>query len=102
MKKNSAFAVRTSLLMLFCMMAVLLQAATPKPTLERIEPSFWWVSFKNPELQLLVHGEQIATTKPALSYPGVTLESVVSVENPNYLFLNLKLTGNTLPGKFTI
>ena len=102
MKKNSVFAVRTSLLMLFCMMAVLLQAAAPKPALERIEPSFWWVGFKNPELQLLVHGDQISTTKPALSYPGVTLESIVSVENPNYLFLNLKLAGNTLPGKFTI
>ena len=96
MKKNSAFAVRTSLLMLFCMMAVLLQAATPKTTLERVEPAFWWVGFKNPDLQLLVHGNQISTTKPVINYPGVVLESVVSVESPNYLFLNLKIASNAL------
>jgi len=74
----------------------------PKLTLERVEPSFWWVGFKNHDLQLLVHGDQISTTKPVLNYPGVVLESVVTVESPNYLFLNLKLSENTLPGKFNI
>ena len=102
MKRINTFIIRVTLLALFGMMAVSTQAATPKPQLERVEPSFWWVGFKNPNLQLLVHGAQISLTKPVLNYPGVTLESVLSVENPNYLFLNLKLANNTLPGKFTI
>ncbi len=102
MKRINTFIIRVTLLALFGMMAVSTQAATPKPQLDRVEPSFWWVGFKNPNLQLLVHGAQISLTKPVLNYPGVTLESVLSVENPNYLFLNLKLANNTLPGKFTI
>ena len=99
--RKGAFALRAVLFLLLCNLAIATNAA-PKPALERIEPAFWWVGFKNPNLQLLVHGSQISTTKPVLSYPGVSLESVVSVENPNYLFLNLKLAANTLPGKFTI
>ena len=93
--------LQTTLLMLFCT-AAFAAKTVQKPILERIEPSFWWVGFKNPDLQLLVHGDQISTTKPVLKYEGVVLESVISVENPNYLFLNLKLADNTLPGKFDI
>ena len=99
MKKNSPLTMRVWLIMLFCMMAVALQAAAPKITLERVEPSFWWTGFKNHQLQLLVHGDQISLTKPIVNYPGVVLESVVSVESPNYLFLNLLIGDNTPTGK---
>ena len=102
MKKLNTLFLRITLLLLFGALAASTYSATPKPLLERVEPAFWWVGFKNPNLQLLVHGDQISLTKPVLSYPGVTLESVVSVESPNYLFLNLKLAANTLPGKFDI
>ena len=94
--------MRATMLLIFGAMIASANAANPKPLLERVEPAFWWVGFKNPNLQLLVHGDQISLTKPVVSYPGVTLESVISVENPNYLFLNLKLATNTLPGKFDI
>jgi hypothetical protein len=30
-----------------------------KPTLNRMEPPFWWTGFKNPSLQLMVYGERI-------------------------------------------
>ena len=70
--------------------------------LDRVEPSFWWVGMKNPDLQLMVHGESIADTKVELTYPGVTIESVARVENPNYMFINLKITGEAQPGTFTI
>jgi len=101
MKNLNALFLRTTFLLL-CTMAVFANAAVPKPLMERVEPAFWWVGFKNPNLQLLVHGDQISLTKPVINYPGVTLESVSSVESPNYLFLNLKLAANTLPGKFDI
>jgi glycosidase len=95
--------MKSSLLLLFFSLSLSIQAAPKlKPMLERVEPTFWWVGFKNHDLQLLVHGEQISLTKPAINYQGVTLESVVAVENPNYLFLNLKIDANTLPGKFNI
>ena len=70
--------------------------------LDRVEPSFWWVGFKNNQLQLIVHGTNIAQRIPSLSYQGVVLQSVEKVENPNYLFLNLKINQSAKPGKFTI
>ena len=39
--------------------------------LERVEPMFWFTGMKQPKLQLLVHGDQIALTTVKLSYPGV-------------------------------
>lgn len=36
----------------------------------RVEPTFWWTGMKNPQLQLMVHAENIGTTRVALAYPG--------------------------------
>lgn len=70
--------------------------------IDRVEPSFWWTGMKSPSLQLMIHGEDVAGTVVSLNYPGVTLESVVRVENPNYLFVNLKISKDARPGTFTI
>ena len=68
----------------------------------RIEPPSWWAGMKHQKLQLMVHAENIAETKPVFEYSGVTLESVVIVESPNYLFLNLQLAEDLKPGTFVI
>jgi len=73
-----------------------------KPIIDKVEPMNWWVGMNNPNLQLLIHGDQIASTKVVLEYPGVTLNKVTTVENPNYLFLDLIIDPETKPGKFNI
>ncbi|WP_372950504.1 glycoside hydrolase family 13 protein [Mariniphaga sp.] len=70
--------------------------------LKRVEPMFWWAGMKSPDLQLMVYGNNISETKVSLEYPGVTLYSVSKVQNPNYLFINLKLDKNVKPGNFDI
>jgi glycosidase len=70
--------------------------------LERIEPMFWFTGMHNPKLQLLVHGDHIASTTVSLNYPGVKLLKVNQVENPNYLFLDLELSSSAKPGTFPI
>jgi len=70
--------------------------------LERVEPMFWFAGMHNPKLQLLVHGENIANTTVALTYPGVKLVKVNKVENPNYLFLDLTIAPAAKAGKFPI
>lgn len=70
--------------------------------LERVEPMFWWVGMENPNLQLLVYGDDIGTTEVELDYDGVTLEKVHKVENSNYLFVDLKIAENAQPGEFNI
>jgi glycosidase len=72
------------------------------PELERVEPAFWWTGMKNPKLQLLVHGKNIAERKPSFNYPGVKLVRISKVENPNYLFLDVEISSVTKPGAFTI
>jgi len=71
-----------------------------KTSLQRIEPMNWWVGMKNPNLQLLVYGENISATNLVINYPGVTLKKVHLVENPNYLFVDLVIAPETKPGKF--
>ncbi len=70
--------------------------------LERVEPTNWWVGFKNTSLQLLVKEENIGNSKPSISYAGVTIEKVNKARSKNYLFIDLKIDKTTKPGKFDI
>ncbi|NLR91604.1 glycoside hydrolase family 13 protein [Flammeovirga agarivorans] len=91
---------------LFTVLLVLLQlhvlAVGKKVTIDHIEPAFWWAGMQHPTLQVLVHGEAISDLMPSLSKEGVVLEEVIKVENPNYLFLNLRIDQAVQPGKFPI
>lgn len=58
----------------------------------RIEPSFWWAGMKNPELQILLYGNQLAEWSVAINTTGVTLQEVVHQNNPNYLILYLDIS----------
>lgn len=69
---------------------------------DRVEPLFWWIGMKNPNLQLMVHGTDIATSEISLNYPGVHLASVAHQENPNYVFINLVISPDAQPGTFQI
>ena len=67
----------------------------------KIEPAFWWSDMKNPELQLMVYGKDIAGYRPSVSYPGVQVKSSVALESPNYLLIYLDVAA-AQPGKFDI
>lgn len=69
---------------------------------DRLEPLFWWIGMKNPTVQLMVHGTNIAFSQVNLDYPGVSIETVTRSENPNYLFIDLKISSETKAGKFPI
>ena len=67
--------------------------------IDKIEPSFWYIGMKNPELQLMVYGEDIASCDVSVHYPGVNLSSVVKLESPNYLLVYLSLDKDVKAGK---
>lgn len=92
---------KLQLLSILLLLPVLLLAKS-KTTLERVEPAFWWVGMQNPELQLLVKGNDISSCDVVFDYPGVILEQIIKVESPNYLFLNLKICPEAIAGKFNI
>lgn len=66
--------------------------------IEHLEPLHWWVGMHNTELQLMVHGRAIAELRPQLDYAGVELLGVERTDNPNYLFVNLRITDAAKPG----
>ena len=70
--------------------------------IERMDPACWWVGMKNPELQIMVYGENIADAQVHIDYPGVRLKEAVGVENPNYLFLYLDISEKASPGVMDI
>jgi neopullulanase len=72
------------------------------PSIQRVNPTNWYVGMKNPNLQLLVYGKNINDCEVKISYPGVTLEKINKVENPNYLFLDLNIDPITKAGQFDI
>jgi len=67
---------------------------------QRIEPPFWWTGMKNPEIQVLVHGNQISDLQPEFT-PEITIKKIEKTENPNYLFITLD-TKNLQPGSYKI
>ena len=87
-----------SILLCFLMNALLAQTTS----VQRINPTNWWVGMKNPKLQLLVYGKNIGDCDVKINYPGVALEKVNKVENPNYLFLDLTIAPATQAGQMMI
>ncbi|GHT74250.1 alpha-amylase [Bacteroidia bacterium] len=70
--------------------------------IDRVEPAFWWTGMNNPELQILVHGKNIARSQVQLDYPDVRIKEVVKVENPNYLFIYLEIGKEARPGTLNL
>ena len=59
---------------------------------EKVAPTFWWAGMQNPELQILLYGEGIASADVSLQARGVELRDVVKQQNPNYLLLYVDLS----------
>ena len=81
-------------LVLACLLFLKLSAQTAT----QLYPTHWWTGMKNPKLQLIVHGNNIAANDFRISYPGVQLAKVNRVENKNYVFLDLVVTSIAKPG----
>ena len=71
-------------------------------SLERVEPSNWWINFKDSSLQLLVKEPTIGDSKPSISYAGVTIKNVHKAKSNNYLFIDLEIDKKTKAGTFDI
>lgn len=58
----------------------------------RVEPEFWWADMVNPTLELMLHGDNIASMQASLqTLTNINIIEQSSSENPNYLFIKLSL-----------
>ena len=76
--------------------------ATDSYKIDHLEPPFWWAGMVDDHLQIMVHGQHISELNPEISYPGISILGINKITNPNYLFINLKLSSNIKPGEFDI
>ena len=101
------------MLRLFLLTAILManmmtmSAAKKSSTvIDRIEPTDWFVGMKNPSVQLMVYGKGIRETEAVTTdYPGVTIDSLVRLDSPNYLLVYLNVKGaeaGTMTLKFEV
>ena len=69
-------------------------AAKPKPVIDRIDPTDWFVGMKNPSVQLMVYGKGIRDAQSVTTdYPGAVIDSLVRLDSPNYLLVYMNLKG---------
>jgi len=88
---------------LFLLMAVAMGWLTAHAAVkvDRIEPTNWYVGMKNPSVQLMVYGEGIRDAEVNIDYAGVTIDSLVRLDSPNYLLVYLNTRG-AQPGTMDI
>ena len=69
-----------------------------------VYPTHWWAGMKNPKLQLMIHGQNIANGSGdiKINYPGITVEKVHKVESKNYLFADINISPQAKAGSFKI
>lgn len=83
----------------FALMALLalfgLQHTVSAAIIKKVAPTFWWADMKNPELQILLYGDNISSSDVSISSKDILLKDVVKQENPNYLILYMDLSEAT-------
>ncbi|MGL5937905.1 MAG: glycoside hydrolase family 13 protein [Phocaeicola sp.] len=92
--------MRKNLLLFMLITLAGIESLCAATIVKKVEPTNWWADMKNPTLQVLLYGEQLASYEVSISSPDIYLKEVVKLENPNYLLLYLDLseaTPQTLP-----
>lgn len=68
---------------------------------KKVDPAFWWSGMKNSELQIMLYGDDIASSDISITSKTATIKEIVKLENKNYLILYLDLSESE-PEKFNI
>ena len=66
-----------------------------------VEPAFWWSGMRHNTLQLMIHGEGIASFRAEVMSDNVYLQETVILSSPNYLILYLDIS-QSVPETFDI
>lgn len=56
--------------------------------IEKMEPPFWWSDMKNPDLQVMFYGKNLAEYQVS-SEGKFIIKEIIKTENPNYIFATI-------------
>jgi hypothetical protein len=94
--------MKRTLLFAILLANVLTMSAAKKLVIDRIDPTDWFVGLKNPQVQLMVYGKGVRDVASVTTdYPGVTIDSLVRLDSPNYLLIYMNLK-DAQPGTMTL
>lgn len=94
MEPNNAFMKWNNLFLIF-----LFFGAFRAQVLQHVEPANWWVGMSHHQVEVLLHGKDIAKYKVEVA--GLQILEEVRTENPNYIFLTLE-TAQKVAGTYPI
>ncbi len=86
---------------LFLLFLVFIAQSALAIEIKTVDPAFWWAGMKNPELQILIHGDNVAKSDVTITSKTARLKEVVKLESPNYLILYLDVS-DAQPEKFDV
>lgn len=66
--------------------------------IERVEPPSWWAGMHDPDLQLMLYGQDLRGYLVTTDYAGIEVVAVHDAASPNYLFVELRFTWDIQPG----
>lgn len=85
-------------LSLCCMLTA---AAKNVQLTDHIEPHTWWAGMAHTELQLMLHGTDIASSDVSFADNTLRITRIEKTDNPNYLFVYID-TKNAQPGIYRL
>ena len=68
--------------------------------IERIEPPSWWTGMNNPNLQIMLYGDNLTGSKVFTNNTGIKVTSVNESDSPDYIFVNVKISNALKPGRY--
>lgn len=95
---SKSFSRQSTLLLFFVLFFCFQAKINAQESEMTIDPPFWWAEMNNQNLQLMVHSKNIGLQTVQVNYPGVSLEKTTPTDNPNYLFIDLKISSKAKPG----
>ncbi len=93
---------KTKRFLAFSLLISALSIIVSAQKIDRIEPPSWFTGMKETALQLMVYGKEIGSYNVTADYPGVKITTLIKTENPNYLFINLNISSQALPGNIKL
>ncbi|MEA3446810.1 MAG: glycoside hydrolase family 13 protein [Bacteroidota bacterium] len=96
---KTPFPVTVLILLFVCFFSF---SSIAKIKITRVEPPNWWTGMENSHVQIMVYGENLSGCDVKIDYQSVNILDVITVDNSNYLFLNIEIDNTAKPGKFSI
>lgn len=85
-------------ILFFCLSVFSFNSFSQAYEVEKVEPPYWWINMENKNLQLMMYGRDISDLHPVIENDDIKILKFFSMDNPNYLFVDLIISEEAKPG----